>query len=216
MTALEQRAAGAGRSPISFKRLAWLTLGLLTLATLYVHETPLLKASDPEWPRVWPFRWWLLPHVATGAVSLALGPLQFSASLRRRSLALHRWLGRVYVAATLVAAGLALYIVMVFEAPANRWVMGVMAGLWWACTALAWLAIRGRDIAQHRLWMMRSYGLTFTFVTTRFIPDVVLPGLGFFGVTTLYWLLILLALVLPDVIVFTEKLRARPIFPSRA
>jgi len=209
MTALEQRAGAAWRGPVLFKRLAWLLLGLLTAATIYVHETPLLKATDPEWARIAPFRWWLAAHVASAAFSLVLGPLQFSASLRRRGLSLHRWIGRVYVVATLIAASLALYIVLAFEAPANRWVMGVMAGLWWVCTALAWIAIRGRDIAQHRLWMMRSYGLTFTFVTTRFVPDVVLPGLGFFGVTTLYWLLILLAMALPDGIIFTEKF-ARP------
>jgi len=209
MTTLEQRAGAVGRHPVSFKRAAWLALGLLTAATIYVHETPLLKPTDPEWARIAPFRWWLAAHVVGAVFSLVLGPLQFSSTLRRRSLALHRWIGRTYVVATLIAASLALYIVMAFEAPANRWVMGVMAGLWWVCTAFAWLAIRGRDIPQHRLWMMRSYGLTFTFVTTRFIPDVVLPGLGFFGVTTLYWLLILLALVLPDVIVFGEKLGPR-------
>ncbi len=210
MTATEARAlAGRTASPISLKRIGFFGLALLTAATIYVHERPLLSASDPEWARIAPFRWWLLPHVATAAVSLALGPLQFSAALRRHSLTLHRWVGRAYMVATLIAASLALYIVLAFEAPDNRWVMGVMAGLWWICTAFAWLAIRARDIAQHRLWMMRSYGLTFTFVTTRFIPDVILPGLGFFGVTTLYWLLILLAVGLPDVILFGERIWAK-------
>jgi uncharacterized membrane protein len=189
------------RPRLSVKRVVFAGLALMTLLTIYEHETPLLKASDPEWAHIAPFRWWLLPHVITAAVALVVGPFQFSGSVRRRSLALHRWLGRVYVIAVLAASSLALYIGVAFEDPANRWLMGTMAGLWLVATAFAWLAARNRDINQHRLWITRSYCLTFTFVLTRLIPDMILPGMGYVGVTALYWVLIVGSLLAPDLMV---------------
>ncbi|MEI9993897.1 MAG: hypothetical protein WDM91_04830 [Rhizomicrobium sp.] len=57
-----------------------------------------------------------------------------------------------------------------------------------------------RPLLQHRLWIGRSYGLTFTFVTTRFIPDVLFPGLDYYDTTALYWLLIVAALMIPDLV----------------
>ncbi len=152
---------------------------------LYVHEAYVFKPADPEWARLARFRWWLVPHIVAGArPRFVVAPLQISP--RRcgaRSLTLHRWLGRLYVCAVIVASSLSLYIVLVFEDPANRWVMGTMGGLWLVTTVFAWLAARTRNLIQHRLWIGRSYCLTLTFVGTRFIPDMVLPGLGYVGTT---------------------------------
>jgi uncharacterized membrane protein len=199
-----------GRPWFTLKRLAFAVLALLTLATLYEHETPLLNAADPEWVHIAPFKWWLLPHIITAAIALVVGPFQFSTTLRQRSLTLHRWMGRIYVCAVLVASAIAVYIGVAFEVPANRWLMGSMAGLWFAVTAFAWLAVRHGRIDQHRLWIARSYCLTFTFVTTRFIPDLVLPHMGYVGVTTLYWVLIVISLILPDLLLNGDALWGRP------
>lgn len=188
-------------APISLKRVTFALLAALTLATIYEHETPLLNPANPEWRHIAPFRWWLLPHVITAAVALVLGPFQFSATLRRRYPVVHRWTGRIYACAVLIASSLALYIGVAFEIPENRWLMGSMAGLWLLATAFGWLAVRNRDFNQHQLWFMRSYGLTLTFVGTRFIPDLVLPHMGYAGVTALYWVLIVASLVLPDLLV---------------
>jgi hypothetical protein len=38
-------------------------------------------------------------------------------------------------------------------------------------TSMAVLAIRRRNVPQHREWMMRSYAVTFAFVTFRFGVD---------------------------------------------
>ncbi len=200
MTATEQ---GTPRTPLSthLRRALFAALALVTLATIYVHEGYVLRPADPQWAHFAPFRWWLIPHIAGGTAALLIGPLQFSQTLRRRSLALHRWLGRLYVLAVAVGASLSVYIVLTFEAPLNHWVMGVMGGLWLAATLFAWLAALGGNVLQHRLWIGRSYALTFTFVTTRFIPDVVFPGLDYYGVTALYWVLIVLSLTVPDLLI---------------
>lgn len=36
-----------------------------------------------------------------------------------------------------------------------------------ACTTAAFITARNRQIAQHRQWMVRSYAITFTFVSSR-------------------------------------------------
>lgn len=183
------------------RRTTFLLLGILTLATIYVHEGWLLKPADPEWAHIAPFRWWLIPHVAAGTVAFLIAPLQFSATIRRRNLALHRWMGRTYIAAAALSAGLALYIGIVHQDPANKAVMSAMAAVWLITTLFAWFAARRGDLQQHRLWVMRSYGLTLTFVTTRFIPDVIVPGLDYIDTTALYWSFVVASLMIPDLIV---------------
>ena len=185
----------------SLKRGVALLLLAVTLATIWIHEAWVLRPSDPEWSHLAPIRWWLAPHILASATALVIGPLQFSSTLRMQSKILHRWLGRIYVTAAIIASILALYIVLTFEEPFNRWVMGSMAALWLITTLFAWIAARNRSFVQHRLWVYRSYGLTFTFVTTRFIPDVVFTGMDYYSMTALYWLLIVASLILPDLVI---------------
>ncbi len=202
MTTIEQ-SGGARRGLLAtlIKRGVMAALVAATLATLVVHEAYVLRPGDPQWAHLAPFRWWLIPHVLGGTIAFLLAPLQFSSTLRRRYPALHRWLGRVYVGAVLISASLSVYIVLVFEDPANHAVMGVMGGLWFVTTAFAWLAVRNKNLVQHQLWIGRSFGLTFTFVATRLIPDVVLPGLDYVNMTALYWVFIVASLVIPDLVV---------------
>ena len=47
----------------------------------------------------------------------------------------------------------------------------VVPGGWLVTTSMAVLAIRRRNVLQHRQWMMRSYAVTFAFVTFRFGVD---------------------------------------------
>ena len=192
---------GGGWSVKPVKHVVMLAVVLVTLATIFIHETSLLRPGDPTLARLATFRWWLFPHVAGGAIALVVAPLQFSSTLRRLYPALHRWIGRLYVLAVTLSASLSLYIVFRFEEQANWWVMGAMGALWLATTQFAWLAARNRNFTQHQLWIGRSYCLTLTFVATRFVPDVILPGLDYVKMTALYWLFIVLSLVIPDLVV---------------
>ena len=183
------------------RRTVFVLLGCVTLATIFWNESWVLKPADPMWPHLAPFKWWLIPHVAAGIVAFVIAPLQFSATIRTHRLWLHRRLGQTYVAMATISAVFALYIGLTFEEPAAIGIaLSAMAALWLTTTLLAWFAARRREIAQHRLWVMRSYGLTLTFVTTRFIPDF-LPGLGDAGTAALYWGFVVGALLIPDLIV---------------
>jgi hypothetical protein len=50
---------------------------------------------------------------------------------------------------------------------------------WVITTSMALLAIRRRNLPQHREWMMRSYAVTFAFVTFRFgVETLVSQGMA--------------------------------------
>ena len=58
---------------------------------------------------------------------------------------------------------------------------GTLAVLWLATGWLAYRAIRRRDVASHRAWMMRNFALTYAAVTLRLwlgvlIAVQLLPG----------------------------------------
>lgn len=107
-------------------------------------------------------------HVTLAPVALVLGVLQFMPRLRARRPALHRWTGRMYAACVLVS-GIAGFWLGLF-APGG-WVAGagfmVLAVLWIGVTAKAVLHAYNREIAEHRVWMIRSFALTFAGVTLR-------------------------------------------------
>lgn len=127
----------------------------------------LMRIDEATYGRFWPHAPWLLAHVVGGTVALVLGPLQFWSSVRLRYRDLHRWSGRLYLGGVAVAAPSAFYLsfqTSLFGFGVGLFTLGV---LWSAATALAYVAIRNGQVKAHREWMIRSYVLTFTFVSFR-------------------------------------------------
>ncbi|HXH82751.1 MAG TPA: DUF2306 domain-containing protein [Candidatus Tectomicrobia bacterium] len=125
-------------------------------------------------------RGWLLLHIAAGAAALLAGPVQLWLGLAGRHLALHRQLGRAYASSVAVGAVAALY--LAFHTTFG-WVFGMgLTGLaiaWIVTTGLAVAAIRRGQVHQHREWMIRSYVVTFAFVTFRlFVGVLQAAGVG--------------------------------------
>lgn len=126
----------------------------------------------------------LLLHVAGGFVALMVGLFQFLPQLRARRPAVHRWLGRIYLAAVAVgsAAGLPLSYLALRHMPdgirqalfPTTLAFATLAITWPILTGMAYLRVRQRRFEEHRAWMMRSYALTFAAVTTRLISPVTL------------------------------------------
>ena len=54
----------------------------------------------------------------------------------------------------------------------NDWRQGTLCTAWIITTSMAVLAIRGRNVIQHREWMLRSYTVTFAFVIFRLVVDM--------------------------------------------
>jgi uncharacterized membrane protein len=124
---------------------------------------------------------WLFIHVAGAATALLIGPFNFIAALRRRAPAVHRWVGRVYIAGCLIggAGGL----VCAFGSTAGPIAtagFGSLAVFWIVFNTRGYLTARGRRFAEHRAWMIRSFALTFGAVTLRlYLPLVPLLPISF-------------------------------------
>jgi len=109
-----------------------------------------------------------LTHMLIAPAALVLGPLQFLPGLRARHPALHRWSGRAYVLACVVA-GIGALATTPFAS--GGWLagtgFGILAVLWIGTTVAAWIsAVRGR-LWWHRLLVRFSYAMTFAAVVLR-------------------------------------------------
>jgi uncharacterized membrane protein len=131
-------------------------------------------------------------HAGFAATALLVGPFQFLPQVRRRWPKLHRNIGKVYVAACLVAAPAGLLLALGTDAgPIAQWGFGTLSVLWFAATARAfWLAVQGR-YAEHRRWMIRSFAMTFAAVTLRLylpIPPIFLHMSFLDGYRAISWI----------------------------
>lgn len=155
----------------------------------------------------------LVGHLGGGLVALGIGPWQFSARLRARRLALHRWMGRAYVVAVILggAGGLVLSRTSQ-EGIVTHLGFGTLGVLWMFSTLRAYAAIRRGDDVSHRAWMTRSFALTFAAVTLRIIlPLELAAGLSFH---TAYQI-VAWACWIPNLVV-AEWLNARRSSPATA
>jgi uncharacterized membrane protein len=161
--------------------LAWLgwLVALSLLAYFIKKNVPRYFVFTPEsygayfWPRVS----WLFPHVAGGLLAVLIGPLQFWPRIRRDYLQFHRIAGRVYVVTVLVGATAGLVMASKAEGGAAYALgLGGLAVAWLTTTAMAFVAIRRKNLVQHKQWMVRSYVVTFAFVTFRLADDAMAAG----------------------------------------
>jgi uncharacterized membrane protein len=121
-------------------------------------------------------------HIVAAAVFAILGVFQFSARLRRRRPSWHRRSGRVLVGAGLAVAGSGLWMTLFYTgAPGGQllWAVRILVGSAMAAfIVLGFTAIRRRDIAAHRAWMIRAYALAVGAGTQVFTQGV---GEALFG-----------------------------------
>jgi uncharacterized membrane protein len=128
----------------------------------------------------------LVLHVLGAAVYAVVGVFQFPARIRRRHRAWHRRAGRVLVGAGLVVAGSGLWMTVFYTgAPGGDLLVNVRIVVSCATVAsiiLGFAAIRRRDIAAHRAWMIRAYALTIAAGTQAFTEGI---GESLFGTNDL-------------------------------
>ena len=158
-------------APISrrsrFKTILWVSLGLITLFVFITSEV-LLVTDYPMYHayrlQVIADRHLLIPHTLAGIFALLIGPINFSSRIRQQHLKLHRVLGRIYDISVFIGA--ATGVALANGRPGFPGTCG-QAAAWVVCTTAAFLTARNRQIVQHRQWMIRSYAVTFTFVSSR-------------------------------------------------
>ncbi len=154
-----------------FVVLATLALALLWFVSQRLHyltDYSLASYSDYFWPR----RAGLIPHLAGGAMALTAGLVQLWLGLTNRVGALHRALGKVYAAGVLTGILSGFYLALTIPGHLPYSVgLFMLCVAWLLTTVMALYAIHKRRIEQHREWMLRSFTVTFAFVTYRLVSN---------------------------------------------
>ena len=161
----------ASRAGDSYLRLI-AVLSVLALALLWfvVQKVHYLTDYSPSYytDYFWPRRAGLIPHLIGGSLAITAGLVQIWLGLTNRVGALHHVLGRVYAAGVVIGSIGGFYLALTVPGP-----LAYAAGLFTLCvawvitTGMALYSIHTRRIEQHRDWMIRSYTVTFAFVTFR-------------------------------------------------
>jgi uncharacterized membrane protein len=152
------------------RRSAWLTAVLaLVVAGFLLFSLPPYITGGTRVPATFGWHYPLLvAHVMFGSVAMVSALVQIWPWLRVRHPALHRRTGRVYVAAAIPAAGLAMVIGAAtpfgpFLAVSNV----LLAAVWLWFTVNGVRAARQRRFADHRRHMVRSATVALSTITNR-------------------------------------------------
>lgn len=126
----------------------------------------------------------LLLHIGGAAVYALLGAFQFSATIRRRWPAWHRVAGLIALAAGAIVALSALWLTAWYATTTLSGIVlagfriafatGLLASL-----TLGLVAIRRRNFARHREWMIRAYALALGAATQMIVlmlAEIVIGG----------------------------------------
>src|SRR5688500_12020425 len=124
---------------------------------------PEMRASFIAHPAV------VYTHVFAAIFALALGPLQFLPRLRAARPRLHRMMGRLYLGVGVAIGGVSgLYMgAFAFGGAGAKVAFTLLATAWMYTGWRAYTAIRKREVAAHREWMVRNFALTLAAVTLR-------------------------------------------------
>jgi uncharacterized membrane protein len=134
-----------------------------------------------------------LVHILPGGLFLSVGLLQFLSGIRRKNIQIHRWMGRVLVVCGIIVGVTAL--VMSFSmnigGPNETAATTLFAIVFLICLVKAYRHIRRKEVARHREWMIRAYGVGLGVATTRpivgaFFAARRLSPHEFFGIA--FWL----------------------------
>ncbi|MDP3738874.1 MAG: DUF2306 domain-containing protein [Hyphomonadaceae bacterium] len=163
-------AAKLGTS-VAWGLIAFLSVGVGGYALFHVATSfQFLPLENPMFSP-----WGLRVHIAASGIAMILGAFQFLKALRQKAPAVHRWMGRIYIAACIVGGLAGGTIALSSTAgPIAGWGFFLLAVLWVPFTLLAWTSAMRRDFVAHERWMIRSFALTFAAVTLR----LQLPAVG--------------------------------------
>jgi uncharacterized membrane protein YozB (DUF420 family) len=126
------------------------------------------KLQDPHFPyTIW--KLFFYPHIILGILALLIGAYQLT-NKSRQNRKRHRLLGRIYGFAiffnVLVVPYLALYATGGTPSTIAFLVLDIF---WFLTTVTAIVYISRKNVKRHREWMLRSYAVTFVFVTLRIV-----------------------------------------------
>lgn len=147
---------------------------LVLLASYYLYRAVRFRFLTPDQlgPDLLHKQLWYVGHLLAALAVFVGGPLQFSPTLRARRPALHRLIGRFYIGGATLASLTAIYLGATIEYEGSRLPIVLLGVLWLFFTLAAWRCALGGNMAAHRLFMIRSYGLALVLVWLRLMFDL--------------------------------------------
>jgi hypothetical protein len=184
----------------------------LAAAAFWTHDALpyLLDYTESTYSRFWPDRIPLLLHIAGGTIAMFAGPLQLWTGLRGLVPRLHRWTGYAYAGGVVLAAGPSFYLAF-HSRPDFGFSLFILAVFWILSVAMALLAVRNDRIVAHREWVIRSYILTFAFVSYRYLVGVSLfKFLGESRVPIVLWMSWVIPMMVFEFVMQWRRVTAEP------
>lgn len=184
----------AQRSLGNFRRLTiWALVTLMSSAIALYAFTYIGRSIEAAPPPIGEnsFPLALMIHILASGVALLLGAWQFVGIVRTRVPRVHRWVGRIYLAACLVGGVSGANAALGSAAgPIAQSGFFALAVFWLVTTSMGWRAALRRDFTAHQEWMIRSFALTFAAVTLRlYLPVPILLGYEFIeGYRVIAWI----------------------------
>lgn len=126
-------------------------------------------------------RLWFALHIGAGLFVYAIGIVQFTSSIRNKFTRLHRFLGKIYIAASLIAIFTLVFMIPNALCKPCRISQAIVTSLWLVFVLSAYYLIRQRKIEWHRRMMISSFICATYFVTVRIIDKFAMPF--FYSVT---------------------------------
>ena len=160
--------------PVALVALSAIPLTAGTLRLVQLAGGPAVIPADHRFAG---FPLALVLHIVGAAVYALVGAFQFVPRFRRRHLVWHRRAGRALTVAGLMVAGSALWLTLFYPPqPGTGHLLYVLRLVFGsamaACLVLGFTAIRRRDIAAHRAWMIRAYAIALAAGTQVFTEGI--------------------------------------------
>jgi uncharacterized membrane protein YozB (DUF420 family) len=160
--------------PVALVALSAIPLTAGTLRLVQLAGGPAVLPADHRFAG---FPLPLVVHIVGATAYALVGILQLVPRFRRRHLAWHRRAGRVLAVAGLLVAVSALWMTLSYEAQPGTgdllYVLRLVFGsAMAACLVLGLTAVRRRDIAAHRAWMVRACAIGLAAGTQAFTEGI--------------------------------------------
>lgn len=184
-----------------------LTIGVLyfTIALFAVYIFVMFLLNGVEWaPMVkgkmenpdfslTTWKWFFYPHILFGTISLAIGPFQLT-KISQRKPKLHKILGKIYAVAIFINILVVPYISLFATGGKGSTIAFLVLNAFWLwTTSMGVIKATQRKISAHKVWILRSYAITWVFVTFRI---VVIPFSIFLDSSVAFPIAVYLAIVM--------------------
>lgn len=118
----------------------------------------------------------LVTHIVLAFIALVTGFLQFIERIRLKNSKVHRHIGRIYVMSVFISDLLAFGVIFYAEDFTKAMAFLALAVLWLFTTWKGHRKAVQKRFNEHRIWMIRSFGITLVAVSARLLVPILILG----------------------------------------